>query len=120
MTNLRALTSGGGGWPSWALPSGLAHRPASTSDTSSMARKADGMAVELARGLDRIAQHADAVDLHLADVAVLEGGWAARSAGHDHVARLQRHHIADELDQVGHVKQQVAGRGVLIHLAIDD
>src|SRR5437660_12034386 len=57
---------------------------------------------------DRVAQHAQAVDLDLHDVAVLEEDGrlagkadAGRSAGEDYVAGLQRHHVREVGDDLG-------------------
>src|ERR1700741_3412647 len=71
-------------------------------------------------------QRADAVDLDADDVAFLEevgrlGGEAdaAGRAGEDHVARHQRHRLAEQRDLVEDVEDKIARVRVLPRLAVD-
>ena len=50
-------------------------------------------------GMHRITQHADSGNRYLHDVARNERTDAGRSAGGDHIARIERHHPGDPADQ---------------------
>ena len=70
---------------------------------------------------------ADAVDLDHDHVAVLQEQLglaaiadAARGAGQDQIARLERGELGDHADQRRHVEDQQLGRGLLDLLAVDE
>src|SRR4051794_7176285 len=65
-----------------------------------------------------IAQHADAFDLDFHRIAGRERPDARRRAGQDHVARLERHHGGDELDQKITRENHVSRVAVLADLAV--
>src|SRR4051812_37675754 len=64
-------------------------------------RSPDGAPAYLTRGgTNGVREDADARDLDLDVVAVLERRDAVRRAGHDHVAWKQRHHRRHEFDEL--------------------
>src|SRR6185369_3784041 len=66
-----------------------------------------------------IAQYADAFDLDFHRVARAQRTDSRRGAGQDHVARLERHHGGDELDEKITRENHVARVAVLADLAVD-
>src|ERR1022692_767966 len=69
-------------------------------------------------GHHRVGQRANALDGHRYLVSVLQRANPRRCACEQHVAREQRHHRADVLDQRGHIVQQLGGTGLLPNLAV--
>src|ERR1041385_3778906 len=65
-----------------------------------------------------IAQHADAFDLDFDAIARVERPDARRRAGEDHIARLERHHRGDELEQHVAGEDHVARVAILADLAV--
>src|SRR5579872_2951211 len=66
-----------------------------------------------------VAQRADPLDRHFDDIAAVERADSRRGAREDHVARLQRHHRRDELDEEVARKNHLARPSVLFDLTID-
>jgi len=69
---------------------------------------------------DRVAEHAEALDLDLDDVARLHRARVRRRSGEDHVARYERDRSGDVGDEVVHVPGHLVGRAVLTHLAVHE
>src|SRR3954465_4788445 len=76
--------------------------------------------IETSLALNRIGEFADAFDFHRDRVAGGERTDAFGGAGGDDVARLERHHEGDELDQVLDRKDQMSGARRLAPLAVDE
>src|SRR3954469_5085515 len=70
-------------------------------------------------GGDVVGELADALDLDGRDVTDLQRTNACGRAGKDHVARQQRHDVADELDEGRDAVHHVGGTAALAYLTVD-
>src|SRR5262245_5188886 len=121
--------------PTWALPMSSGLSPAAYSiafepgwPTSSVRRALVRLILMLMilLLLHVVDEHTQPVDLHFHLVAALEEyrrlpgePHPGRGAGGDDVAGLQRDRRAQELDQLGHLEDQLIGPRVLHHLAVE-
>src|SRR5690242_13471727 len=81
--------------------------------------RTEGSRRESVTGDHLVGEGADAGDDHVDLVTDLHGADAVGGAGEDDVAGQERHDAGDVGDQRGDVEDQVAGRAVLLDLAVE-